>query len=84
MVENDRSVSEVSQALGVGENLLYRWRKGERVKQEKQLSQFPEASSLIQENARLKAALHQAEQERDILKKALGIFSPGGAHSRHN
>lgn len=75
MVEDGRSVSEVSQALGIGENLLYRWRKRERVKQEKQLGQLPQASSLAQENARLRAALHRAEQERDILKKALNIFS---------
>lgn len=75
MVEDGRSVSEVSRALGIGENLLYRWRKRQRVKQEKQLDQLPETSSLVQENARLKAALHRAEQERDILKKALNIFS---------
>lgn len=84
MVEDGRSVSEVSQALGIGENLLYRWRKRHRVKFEKQLEQLPKASSLVSENVQLKAALRRAEQERDILKKsdrraALNIFSPGGA-----
>ena len=38
MVEDGRSVSEVSRALGIGENLPYRWRKREQVKQEKKLS----------------------------------------------
>ena len=75
MVEDGRSVSEVSQALGIGENLLYRWRKRHRAKFEKQLEPLPEASSLMGENARLKAALRRTEQERDILKKALNIFS---------
>ena len=75
MVEDGRSVSEVAQALGIGENLLYRWRRRHRAKFEKHLEQLPEASSLVSKNARLKAALRGAEQERDILKKALNIFS---------
>lgn len=75
MVEDGRSVSEVAQALGMGENLLYRWRRRARVKVNEQLDQFPEASALVEENKRLKAALQRAEQERDILKKALNIFS---------
>lgn len=75
MVASGRPVSEVAQGLGIGENLLYRWRKRERVKVDKHLAQVPGARSLADENVRLKAALHRAEQERDILKKALGIFS---------
>lgn len=75
MVEDGRSVSDVAQALGMGENLLYRWRRRARAKVSQQLDQFSEASTLVEENKRLKAALRRTEQERDILKKALGIFS---------
>lgn len=75
MVEDGRSVSDAAQALGMGENLLYRWRSRARTKVSQQLDQFPEASELVEENKRLKAALQRTEQERDILKKALGIFS---------
>lgn len=84
MVEAGRSVSEVSQGLGIGENLLYRWRKNQSVKVGKHLAQVPEASSLVHENSRLKAALHRAEQERDILKKALSIFSGAAPADRPN
>lgn len=75
MVENGRSVSEVSQALGIGENLLYRWRSRQKAKVQQDVKQTPEAPELIAENERLKVALRRAEQERDILKKALNIFS---------
>jgi transposase len=75
MIEDGRPVSDVAQALGMGENLLYRWRRRARAKVSHQLDQFPEASALVEENKRLKAALQRTEQERDILKKALGIFS---------
>lgn len=73
MVEDGRSVSEVAQALGIGENLLYRWRRRSRTKLEESLP--PEVSFLAQENVHLQEALRRAEQERDILKKALNIFS---------
>ena len=66
MVEDGRSVSEVAQALGMGENLLYRWGRRARVKVHEQLDKFSEGSALVEENKRLKAALQRAEQERSI------------------
>jgi transposase len=79
MVASGRPVSEVAQALGVGENLIYRWKKGAQNATKgdagpKATNNLPEATAEIE---RLKAELRRTEQERDILKKALGILGRG-------
>lgn len=75
MVAAGRSVSDVAQALGIGTHIIYRW-----IKMAKQANAPDNPFSTFDSSAeieRLKAALHRTEQERDILKKALGIFSRG-------
>lgn len=80
MVSSGRSVSDVAQSMGIGENLVYQWKNAEKAARQTPgeggngLSGQPD---LFLENERLKAELRRAEQERDILKKALGIFSRG-------
>ena len=73
MIESGRSVPEVAQSLGIGNNLIYYWVKQLTKKGSKEKS---EPAVLFDED---KAALHkrirELEMERDILKKALGIFS---------
>ena len=66
MVQNGRSVAEVSRALGIRENLLHKWRSGART-----------APPLEEQTEieRLRRQVKQLELERDILKKALSIFS---------
>ena len=71
MVASGRTVSDVAQALGIGTHIIYRW-----IKLSRQSNSTNNAAS-TSEIERLKAALHRTEQERDILKKALGIFSRG-------
>jgi transposase len=77
MIENGQSISTVSQSLGIGENLIYRWKNKQKtkvkaaVKGEK--SDF--SLKLLEENEVLKEKVKQLETERDILKKALSIFS---------
>jgi transposase len=69
MVENGRSVSSVAKSLGIKPGLLYSWRS--KAREEK-----PESEK--EKDAELKALrkqLKQTEEERDILKKALSIFS---------
>jgi transposase len=65
--------------LGVPERVLYRWRwRHER--REEQEQAFPgkgHQSELEEENRRLKRELDLLKQEREILQKALGIFSRG-------
>ncbi len=69
MIENGRSVSSISQALGVSEGLLYTWKS--KAKKNKNSPNKGEEDELKALRKRLK----ELEQERDILKKALSIFS---------
>jgi transposase len=65
MIDNGQSVRSVARDLGVGENLLHRWKN----------SRPGDRSLLEQENAQLKAKVKLLETEREILKKALSIFA---------
>jgi len=76
--ELGRTVSDVAENLGVNKDLLYRWRR-EYHKGNAKYS-FPgngrEALTPEQERIReLEKKLKDTEMERDILKKAMGIFS---------
>jgi len=66
MLLNGRSVADVSRSLGVNENLLRKWKSRVPVKA---------VSMDQQEFERLQRYVKQLEMERDILKKALSIFS---------
>jgi transposase len=68
MIECGQSVSEISQSLGLGESLLYRWKQELKPAAEREQDE---------EKAALLRRIKQLELERDILKKALGIFSRG-------
>lgn len=61
LIRHGQSVSSVAQTLGISEALLYKWKKAIR----------PTPVQDEMEQLRLK----QVEMERDILKKALSIFS---------
>lgn len=71
MVKSGRSVAEVSRTMGIGENLLYKWRSEENGQVK------PEELVTNTEIEHLRKQLKQAETERDILKKALVIFGRG-------
>lgn len=66
MIDHGQSVRSVAEMLGVAENLLHKWKAARNQNR----------SQLESEVAELKARLKLVEQERDILKKALSIFSP--------
>jgi transposase len=65
MIEQGQSVRSVARALGVAEGQLHKWKRAAR----------QHASPSDQEVFELRARLRQVEMERDILKKALSIFS---------
>lgn len=69
MVANGRSVSEVCKALGIKEGLLYTWKS-----KAKKISTTTNKTE-VDRIKELEKKLQQVEQERDILKKALSIFS---------
>jgi transposase len=79
MIAGGRSVQDVAHSLGINSNMVHKWK-----------AQHNEASGPYQslpdvvipsvsgaEHERVKERLREVEQERDILKKALGIFSRG-------
>lgn len=68
MMESGQSVPDISQSLGLGESLLYRWKQELKPSAERELDE---------EKAALLRRIKQLELERDILKKALAIFSRG-------
>jgi len=73
MIESGRTVPDVAQSLGIGTNLIYYWIK--RGKKKKETPGFEPDISFDEEKVALQKRIKELEQERDILKKALGIFS---------
>jgi len=75
VIEGGRIASEVSKGLGINENILYRWIKQYREDSE---NAFPGKGKLKPEDEelrRLRRELADVKEERDILKKVVGIFS---------
>jgi transposase len=73
LIQQGRSVAEVAKSLGVSEQLLYNWKSKIRVKILKEAPK--EQVALYTEMESLRKQLRIAEMERDILKKALAVFS---------
>ncbi len=72
MLLDGHSASSVCDRLGLsGTGLLYRWKKGFLGKE------GSVASNLDARVRELEAELRQVQRERDVLKKALAIFSRG-------
>ena len=70
MLLDGHSASSVSKNLGIGStNLLYRWRS------EQIAAGGPVTEALDDEVRQLREELQRTRRERDILKKALAIFS---------
>ena len=72
MIESGRPVPEVAQSLGIGSNLIYYWKK-QLLKPN--VKTKVDAAAYDEEKALLHKRVKELETERDILKKALGIFS---------
>jgi transposase len=77
MIHNGRPVTEVAQSLGIGENLIYKWKS--RTNSSQQPAAVGKENSPIvvvpEDQQALLKRIRELETERDILKKALGIFS---------
>ncbi len=73
MVENGREVNDIAQSLGIGTSLIYRWRNSANG----QMKAWGKAAPLMidEEKIALRKRIKELEMDRDILKKALGIFS---------
>lgn len=74
LVLRGRSLKQVAKDLGIHDGMLSRWKR-EYLKDN---NAFPGTGNLKPEDQRvrdLEKRLRDAEEERDILKKALAIFS---------
>lgn len=71
MLASGQTAAYIANALGVSENLIYRWKNVNQVGKKIVAGQ----SELSIENQQLKERVRQLETEREILKKALSIFS---------
>ena len=71
------SVAEVVRELDIDPSLLSKWRRYPRYNGNKVLQDNPKISPAEQEMRILPKRLKDAELERDILKKAIAIFSKG-------
>jgi len=75
--DEDVSVMELAERFSISANTIYNWRS----RYYKEQGIHPEGQGVKQmseeerEIAKLKKQLREAELERDILKKAIGIFS---------
>lgn len=80
MVANGRSIVEISTSLGIGSNLIHKWksRSGSKGPLGPKVNLESSDISFVADYEALKIKFKQLEQERDILKKALGIFSREG------
>jgi transposase len=78
VTKGGRKVREVAEELGIDINALYHWKK-QLLKEGEEA--FPGKGNLTaqeEEIRRLRRELKQAEEDREILKKALGYFSRRG------
>ncbi len=71
VTEGGHKASEVARSLGIHPNQLYNWKRKFSNNGEKA---FPGKGHLTEISA-LRKQLREVEMERDILKKAVGIFS---------
>jgi len=75
ITERGKRATEVARDLGVHVNLIYNWQK--QLSEDSEFA-FPGHGRLKpadEELRRLKRELEDVKEERDILKKALAIFS---------
>lgn len=75
IVDEGRSISEMARELGVAQSLLHRWKKKS---EEGRIEPFPGKGRLSPEDEELRQLRRENKRlrmERDILKKAVAIFS---------
>jgi len=75
VTEEGRPVAAVARDLGIGENLLHRWKQQFTDQPEQAFVGTGNLSAEQAELRRLRRELMDVTEERDILKKAISIFS---------
>ena len=78
LATSGKGVAELERELGITPGLLWKWKQRNRVDGTAQGMEPTTLEGAKAEIRRLKRELAVASQERDILKKAISIFSQGG------
>ena len=80
------NAKEIADELGIGQGLLYRWRKESKKYEGNSFPGHgtPKMTDLEREVARLRKELRDAKMEREILKKAISIFSVSDGKSTNS
>lgn len=73
LIKNGKTVLEICKEYKLNESVVRRWKK--EFKEESGSFKDEATLSLEKENRALKKQLKDAQEERDILKKAVSIFS---------
>jgi transposase len=74
-----RSAAELERELGITTGLLLKWRERYKVNREEKKLEPSEEAAVQAELRRVRRELAVVTQERDILKKAIAIFSQEGS-----
>ncbi|HZU70968.1 MAG TPA: transposase [Ktedonobacteraceae bacterium] len=72
-----KPIAHVARELGISDTSIHQWRKELGAHGEQAFPGSGHQTAQEEEVRRLKRELEVVKQERDILKKALGIFSRG-------
>lgn len=75
ITERGRTIKVVADELGIHPNMLSRWRRQFIKEQEHAFPGKGHLTPLEEEVCRLKKELSDVKEERDILKKAMAVFS---------
>ena len=77
LLESGQTAKEIGEEYAIHDNIIRRWRREYKAKSG-DFSKKKELSPDQQELKRLKKELADIKMERDILKKAVSIFSKSG------
>src|SRR3954467_1340201 len=81
MIYNGRPLSEVAQSLGIGENIIYRWKSTAR--QQQQLKGQPVADSSRRRDAHFTQTYPATGAGKRYFKKSFSHFQPPDLKSRY-
>ena len=70
-----KPIAQIARELGISDSAIHGWRKELAEHGEEAFPGKGHQTALEEENRRLKRELERIQQERDILKKAISIFS---------
>ena len=78
LAKGGKSAAELERELGITKGMLLKWRDRYKVNGQQQSLEPSDLEAAHAEIRRLKRDLEVTTQERDILKKAIAIFSSKG------